>query len=616
MPQGFGAYFLKMTYKELGEKALGLPEEPGVYLMKNEEGKVIYVGKAIVLRRRVYSYFSAPEKHTPKTAALVSHIRNFDVIVAKSELEALLLENNLIKKNKPKYNILLKDDKGYPFIRISGGEYPQLKLARKLGEEGEYFGPFYGSRSANSIIEAANRAFKLPTCNNPQPRKGRKPCLNHRIGRCMGPCGGCVTMEAYLAAVAGAREFLKGDIHQILESTQAQMEQAAELLEFERAAVLRDRLKAIRSILEKQTVASDKTLSGDYLTVLTGEELCAIYLLSVDGGMLVGKHCHAVKKEEIDNEASYMNDFLKAYYGAEPTRIPRRVVCGVLPEEREILAEYLSALADKRVQVIEPYRTEDKHLVAMALRNAKEELIIREGKTREHERAMFELSQLLGIADLESVEIYDISHQSGTDVVCGMAVYGRRGFLKDRYKKFRIAADANDDCGCMNEAAFRRFKRYKDGDESFAPLPSAVFADGALPQVRAVRQALNELGLYLPIFGLKKDSRHRTKSLIFEDGREVMLYKYPQIFSLCGRMQEEAHRFAITYHSAVARRRSLESMFTAVEGIGKARANAILKHFKTLSAIKAASVEELAQVKGMSKTTAEKLYLWLREQFP
>lgn len=616
MPQGFGAYFLKMTYKELGEKALGLPEEPGVYLMKNEEGKVIYVGKAIVLRRRVYSYFSAPEKHTPKTAALVSHIRDFDVIVAKSELEALLLENNLIKKNKPKYNILLKDDKGYPFIRISVDEYPQLKLARKLGEEGEYFGPFYGSRSANSIIEAANRAFKLPTCNNPQPRKGRRPCLNYRIGRCMGPCGGCVSKDAYLAAVAGAREFLKGDIHEILETTQAQMEQAAEMLEFERAALLRDRLKAIRSILEKQTVASDKTLSGDYLTVLTGEELCAIYLLSVDGGMLVGKHCHAVKKEEIDNEASYMNDFLKAYYGAEPTRIPRRVVCGVLPEEREILAEYLSALADKRVQVIEPYRTEDKHLVAMALRNAKEELIIREGKTREHERAMFELSQLLGIADLESVEIYDISHQSGTDVVCGMAVYGRRGFLKDRYKKFRIAADANDDCGCMNEAAYRRFKRYKDGDESFAPLPSAVFADGALPQVRAVRQALNELGLYLPIFGLKKDSRHRTKSLVFEDGREVMLYKYPQIFPLCGRMQEEAHRFAITYHSAAARRRSLESMFTAVEGIGKARANAILKHFKTLSAIKAASVEELAQVKGMSQATAEKLFVWLREQFP
>ncbi len=605
-----------MTYKELGEKALGLPEEPGVYIMKNEEGKVIYVGKAIVLRRRVYSYFSAPEKHTPKTAALVSHIRDFDVIVAKSELEALLLENNLIKKNKPKYNILLKDDKGYPFIRISTGEYPQLKLARKLGEEGEYFGPFYGSRSAKSIIEAANRAFKLPTCNNPVPRKGRKPCLNHRIGRCMGPCGGCVTQAAYAAAVAGAREFLKGDIHDILETTQTQMEQASEMLEFERAAMLRDRLKAIRSILEKQTVASDKTLSGDYLSVLTGEELSAVYLLSVDGGMLVSKHCHTVEKEEIDSEASYINDYLKVYYGADPTRIPRRVVCGVLPEEREMLAEYLTALAGRRVQVIEPYRTEDKQLVAMALRNAKEELIIREGKTREHERAMFELSQLLGIAELNSIEIYDISHQSGTDVVCGMAVYGRRGFLKDRYKKFRIAADANDDCGCMKEAAYRRFKRYKEGDESFALLPDAVFADGALPQVRAVRQALNELGLYLPIFGLKKDSRHRTKSLVFEDGREVMLYKYPAVFPLCGRMQEEAHRFAITYHSAAARRRSLESMFTAVEGIGKARANAILKHFKTLSAIKSASVEELAQVRGMSQNTAKKLHDWLREQFP
>ena len=605
-----------MTYKELGEKALGLPEEPGVYLMKNEEGKVIYVGKAIVLRRRVYSYFSAPEKHTPKTAALVSHIRDFDVIVAKSQLEALLLENNLIKKNKPKYNILLKDDKGYPFIRLTTGEYPQLKLARRLGEEGEYFGPFYGSRSAKSIMEAANRAFRLPTCNNPLPRKGRKPCLNYRIGRCMGPCGGGVAKEAYLAAVMGAKEFLKGDIHAILKTTQVQMEQAAEMLEFERAAMLRDRLKAIRSILEKQTVASDKTLSGDYMTVLTGEQLSAIYLLNVDGGMLVSKHCHAVKKEEIDSESSYINEYLKVYYGDDPSRIPRRVVCGVLPDEREMLAEYLSALAGRRVQVIEPYRTEDKHLIAMAERNAKEELIIREGKTQEHERAMFELTQVLGIAELESIEIYDISHQSGTDVVCGMAVYGRRGFLKDRYKKFRIATDANDDCGCMKEAVSRRFSRYLDGDASFAPLPSVIFADGALPQVRAVRQALNELGLYLPVFGLKKDSRHRTKSLVFEDGREVMLYKHPQIFPLCGRMQEEAHRFAITYHAAAARRRSLESMFTAVEGIGKARANAVLKHFKTLSAMKSASVEELAQVKGMSLTTAQKLYNWLREQFP
>ncbi len=614
MPHAVGAYFYTMN-KMLAKKALGLPEEPGVYLMKDEEGKVIYVGKAVVLKRRVYSYFSAPEKHTPKTAALVSHIRDFDVIVAKSELEALLLENNLIKKNKPKYNILLKDDKGYPFVRMTQGEYPQLKLARKLGEAGEYFGPFYGARSARSIMETANRAFRLPTCNNPAPKKGRRPCLNYRIGRCMGPCSGQVSAETYATAVAGAKEFLKGDIQEILENTKRQMEQASEALAFERAAVLRDRLRAISAIIEKQTVATDKTLAGDYLAVVTAGEQCALYMLHIEGGMLVDKHSHIVKAEDIDNEASYIYEYLKVYYGTSPERIPKRVVCSVLPEEKELLSEYLTTLAGKRVQVIAPYRTEDKQLVAMSQRNAKEELILQQGKTKSHERAIFELSQLLGISPLSSIEIYDISHQSGTDVVCGMAVYGTKGFMKDRYKKFRITADANDDCGCMKEAVYRRLKRYQDGDESFAPLPDVIFADGALGQIRAVRQALDELGLYLPVFGLKKDSRHRTKSLVFEDGREVMLYKYPDVFPLCGRMQEEAHRFAVAYHSAAAKRRNFESMFEEVEGIGKVLAARIIKHFKTLAAVKKASVEELAQVKGMSLAKAQRLYDHLRGLF-
>ena len=605
-----------MTYKELGQKALGLPEEPGVYMMKNDEGKIIYVGKAIVLRRRVYSYFSSPEKHTPKTAALVSHIRDFDVIVARSELEALLLENNLIKKNKPKYNILLKDDKGYPFIRLSGGDWPTLHLARKTGETGEYFGPFYGSRSANAIMEAANRAFLLPTCKDPAPKAGRRACLNYRIGRCVGSCAGKIGKEEYAAVAADVRAFLQGDIESIVVDTTAKMEAASEALDFERAAVLRDRLRAVRTLLEKQRVASDRAVSGDYVALLTGGGLYVAYLLRVDKGLLVGKHSFSVKAGEAESEAEFLAEYLKRYYGGNPALIPKRVVCRDLPEDRAAIEEYLTALAGRKTHIFAPRLAADTALCEMALRNAKEELIIKEGRTKEEERALFDLMQLLGLREVESIEIYDISHQSGTDVVCGMAVFGRGGFLRERYKKFRIAANAGDDCACMKEAVSRRVKRYIDGDENFTPLPSAIFADGGLAQVRAVKEALAGQGVSLPVYGLKKDSRHRTKSLVFEDGREVLLYKHPTVFPLCGRMQEQAHRFAVAYHTQAARKRSIESMFTSVEGIGKARTAAIMKHFRTLAAVKAASAEELAAVKGIDQKTAEALYAFLRKTFP
>lgn len=605
-----------MTYKELGQKALGLPEEPGVYLMKNKEGKILYVGKAIVLRRRVYSYFSAPEKHTPKTAALVSHIFDFDVIVAKSELEALLLENNLIKKNKPPYNILLKDDKGYPFLRLTAGDYPRLELSHKAEGKGEFFGPFYGARSAGAVKEAADRAFLLPTCRDPGPRPGRRPCLNARIGRCMAPCGGKVSRAEYDEAIAGVRAFLRGDVDEILEQTRLEMERASERLEFERAARLRDRMRAIVTLGEKQRVAKEQAPDADYLAVFRGEgKLCAC-LLHTEGGLLLDKAALLVGEDAAENEAALLGEYIRAYYGQDGARIPGRVLASPAPADRALLEEYLTALRGRRVHLMEPRRSEDRALCEMARRNAQEELIQKTGKTRAEERARVELGQLMGGKAPDRIEIYDISHEAGRDVVCGMAVYGENGFCRDRYRKFRLAAPGGDDCACLKEAVLRRVRRAKEGDEAFLPLPDAIFADGALAQVRAVREALAEEGVDLPVYGLKKDNRHRTRAFVFEDGREVLLYKYPLAFPLCGRMQEEAHRFAVAYHTAAAKKRSLESLLTPVPGIGEKTAAALLKRFGSLRRVRDASPEELCAVRGVTMERAQALREHLRSVLP
>lgn len=599
----------------LAQKALGLLSEPGVYLMKDKDEKIIYVGKAKNLKRRVYSYFSAQNKHSEKTAAMLAHVKDFDIIVAKTELEALLLENNLIKKNMPKYNILLKDDKGYPYIKISKGDYPQLQLARKIAQDGaEYFGPFYGSRSAKSIIEAANKAYMLPICNNPCPKQSRRPCLNYRIKRCVGPCGGNISPLEYAALIDAAREFLKGDIAAVIEDTRQRMEQASEAMEFERAAVLRDRMKAITSILEKQRVASDLSVSGDYISVLTAGEYCAIVILSVDKGIMKGKNCYIADKNKIDDESSFAGEYIKRFYEQNPSVIPHRIVVQPLPEDREIISIYLAQLCGKSVQIIKPLKTVDKQIIDMAQSNAKEEIVQKQGRTQSHQRLLFELGNVLGLPEINMIEVYDISHTAGSDVVCGMAVYGTQGYMKSKYKRFKIPEEiAGDDCACLYDAALRRFKRYNDGDESFTPLPDFIFADGALPQLLAIKRAAEQCGIDIPVFGLKKDRNHKTKSLIFEDGCEFMLYKYPQIYPLCGRLQEEAHRFAIEYHSAAAKKRSLTSMFTEIEGVGKARAVALIGHFGTLGALKKASAQEIAQVKGISKTTAESIWKYISE---
>ena len=599
----------------LAQKSLSLTEEPGVYLMKDEDGKIIYVGKAKNLKRRVHSYFSAVNKHNEKTKALVSKISDFDFIVVGSELEALLLENTLIKKHKPHYNILLKDDKGYPFVRLSKGDYPSMSLAHKRENDGaEYYGPFYGSRSAKNVIETASIAFRLPVCNNPLPKAGKRTCLNYAIKRCCGLCAGKTTKTEYNKQIEALREFLRGDINEVLAQTEERMEKAAENLDFEMAAVYRDRIKAIKSIIEKQKVSSDINVKGDFINAVEQEGYFSASVISVEKGLVVANENYICLSNKFDNLSEFFNEYLKNYYGQYPEKIPARICTDMAVEDKEVVCKYLSQLKGANVRIVGSQNSTDKQILNMAQRNANEQIIQAAGKTNRTERLLFDLASLLGVSNLELIEIYDISHLAGLDVVCGMAVCGQSGFVKSKYKKFKISPEnEGDDCASLAEAVERRILRFKNGDDGFIPLPQVIFADGGYTQVCAVNRVVREQGVNIKVFGLKKDSRHRTKSLVFEDGREIQLYRHPEVFGLCGRMQEEAHRFAVAYHNTAAKKRTLASIFEEVDGVGKARSAAIIKHFKSLSAIKKASVEEIEAVNGINKALAVKIYEYVKE---
>lgn len=599
----------------LAQKSLTLTEQPGVYLMKDEDGKIIYVGKAKNLKRRVHSYFSALNKHNEKTKALVSKINDFDFIVVASELEALLLENTLIKKHKPHYNILLKDDKGYPFVRLTKGDYPMMSLAHKREDDGaEYFGPFYGSRSAKNVIETASIAFKLPICNNPTPRAGKRPCLNYAIKRCCGLCGGKITKTEYNKQIESLREFLRGDINEVLAQTEERMEKAAENLDFEMAAVYRDRIKAIRSIIEKQKVSSDTNVKGDFINAVEQDGHFSVSVISVEKGLVISNENYICLSNKFDSLSEFFNEYINNYYGQYPEKIPVRICTDMVVEDKEVVCKYLSQLKGVNVRIVGSQNSTDKQILNMAQRNANEQIILAVGKTNRTERLLYDLSSLIGINNLEMIEIYDISHLAGSNVVCGMAVCGQSGFMKSKYKKFKISLDnAGDDCASLAEAVERRILRFKNGDEGFMPLPNVIFADGGYTQVCAVNRVVKEQGVNIKVYGLKKDSRHRTKSLVFEDGHEIQLYRHPEIFGLCGRMQEEAHRFAVAYHNTAAKKRTLASIFEAVDGVGKARSTALIKHFKSLSAIKKASVDDIAEVDGINRALAERIFEYVKE---
>ncbi|HIZ94575.1 excinuclease ABC subunit UvrC [Flavonifractor sp. An112] len=591
-----------MTFDELKEKAHALPLKPGVYIMQDAKNVVIYVGKAKALKNRVSQYFANLASHTEKTRAMVSQIDHFDVIVADSEFEALVLENSLIKRHQPRYNILLKDDKGYPYIRLTvKEEYPKFSLANKAAEDGaRYFGP-YGSRgNTQNIIDALRVALRLPSCNKKFPRDigKERPCLNYHMGQCDGYCRKDMDQSRYREAIDQAVRLLEGKFQEVGDELKAEMELAAEELRFEKAAELRDRYKAIELLGKRQKVVAGSLADTDVVGFHKGEatKSCFVVLHFVEGE-LAAKDWDLIDTPMEEETADILSALVRQYYGGRGN-LPRQILLPCELEDEVPLMRMLSEDAGRKVELVTPQRGAKMDLIRLANKNAVEE--VERWTTREERQS--KLMELLGkMLDLEApprrIESYDISNQGADDIVASMVVYVNARPLKRDYRHFKLKdMDGPDDYASMEQVLTRRFKRYLEGDEKFADKPDLLLIDGGANHANVAVKVLETLGLSIPIFGMVKDDRHRTRALVTPEGREIGIQGNQAIFSLIGQIQEETHRFAIEFHRQQQNQRVRASVLDQIPGVGEKRRSDLLKHFKSIKKIKEATQAQLAEV--------------------
>ena len=588
-----------MTFEELRQKARSLPLEPGVYLMHDDSGEIIYVGKAKKLRNRVSQYFQDTASHTPKTRVMVSRIRDFDVIVAASEFEALVLECSLIKRHQPKYNILLKDDKGYPFVRVDLREsYPNMRMENRAVEDGaSYFGPFGGRYITEYLLDTLRLTYRLPGCGKKFPRDiGReRPCLNFQMGNCDGWCRPERTQAEYAAVMDQVLQVLRGDNRELARLLHNQMEEASEAMEFERAAQLRDRLRAIEALGKRQLVTARSAADTDAVGYVQSGTRACFAVLHYVGGNLIDKDYEIVEPQE--SEAEAFSALVKQYYLTRRFA-PKTVLLPIPMEDGELFSQLLLKELERRVQFHVPKRGDNVRLVELAMKNAREEaqrLVSREEKLLGR---LHLLQDMTGLEDLpRRLESYDISNIAGTDMVASMVVFRDGKPYKSGYRHFKLEnMDGQDDYGAMRQVLRRRFTHYKAGDKGFDERPDALLIDGGVNHAESVRQELSDMGIEIPIFGMVKDGRHRTRALVTPDGREIGISGEQSVFSLIGQIQEETHRFAITYHKKLRSKRMKHSVLDGIPGIGPKRAQALQKHFRSVARISTASEEELCQV--------------------
>ena len=585
------------TIRPLLEKANSLPLLPGVYMMLDAEGTVIYVGKAKKLKNRVSSYFHG--EHLPKVAAMVEKVADFQVIVAGSEFEALVLENSLIKRHRPHYNILLKDDKGYPFIRMDRkAEYPRMEISSRVKKDGaEYFGPFGGRSRSREIIDAISKALLLPDCARTFPRDIGKdrPCLNYHLNKCAGWCLRDASAEDYRVRAEQAALILEGKSGELIETLRTRMEQAAEELRFEQAAELRDRIRAIEGLQNRQRVIATDFNDTDAVGFVRGARSC-FTVLHFSEGDLVGKDVEMLE-EPLEEDGEAVAALVRQYYSAEGSGCPKTILLPCEIEGAAELEQLFGEMYGKRVYIEVPKRGERMRLIESAQLNAGEEILRR---TTTEQRRSKTLEWLQRALELDSfphrIEAFDISNLGNMGIVAAMTVFRDGKPLKRDYRKFRIRdLEEQDDYASMYQAITRRFQRYLDGDEKFAPLPDLLLIDGGDRHTATALRALTELGLQIPCFGMVKDDRHRTRALVTAEGKEIGIAGNQAVFSLIGSIQEETHNSAITYQRKL-RSEGLTSALDAIDGIGPKRKNDLLQRFHTLKAIRAASMEELEQV--------------------
>lgn len=597
----------------LREKAMKLPMTPGVYIMKNKQGKIIYIGKAKKLKNRVSQYFGSQNKHTVKVLKMVENVNDFDYILTDSEFEALVLEASLIKQNQPKYNILLKDDKGYSYIKVTKGEYPKISaVLQKDDENADYIGPFTSSYSVKQSVDEANKIFRLPQCNKEFPRDFRKgrPCLNFHINRCMGVCTGKISKAEYNETVKDALDFLNGDITKIIASLNEKMNDCAENLDFENAVKYRDRIRAIQNMQTKQKVVTETNETKDVFAVATNENDICIVALRFDKGRLCDSEHFFYDSDKIDE--NLRSGFLTQYYAIRS--VPQKVILDETIEDIDLVSQYLTNLRGKKCTILVPQKGDGLKLVNMCRENAFEKLAQKKGKKSGEIKVLEELKTLLGLEHTpEYIESYDISHTGGDDNVAGMIVFKNGRPLKRAYRTFIIKSFAGqDDYGSMREVLERRFNEYEkhkneNADEGFGKMPDLILLDGGKGQVSVVKEILDEMNIDVPLFGMVKDSKHKTRA-ITGDGGEIAINSNRAVFTLVSEIQEEVHRFSVGFHHKKHAKKGLELSLTKIQGVGEKKAKELLKEFKTIKAIKNASVEELAKVKGINISLAEKIY--------
>jgi len=600
-----------MTFDELKQKAHELPLKPGVYIMQNAKNEVIYVGKAKALKNRVSQYFVDSASHTEKTRAMVSQIDHFDVIIAQSEFEALVLECSLIKRHQPHYNILLKDDKGYPYIRLSVKlPYPKFSLAGKAAEDGaKYFGP-YGSRGASQgIIDALLRALRLPSCSKVFPRDigKERPCLNFHMGQCDGYCRPEMDQSRYKEAMDQAVRLLEGKYDEVVADLTAEMEQAAEELHFERAAALRDRVKAIELLGKRQKVVAGSLADTDVAGFFRGEAKSCFVVLHYMGGELAAKDWELIATPMEEDESEAVSALVAQFYGGR-SQLPKQILLPCELDDEGALARMLTEAGTRKVELITPKRGAKMDLIRLANENAKEE--VERATTQEERRSkLLELlGKMLGLAaPPRRMESYDISNTGSDDMVASMVVYVDGKPRRRDYRHFKIKdLEGPNDYASMEQVLTRRFARLLEGDEKFIERPDLLLIDGGEQHVKIAAQVVEQYGLDIPAFGMVKDDRHRTRALVRPDGQEIGIQAVPAVFALIGQIQEETHRFAIEFNRQQRKARVQGSVLDQIEGVGEKRRSQLMKHFKSVKAIKAAALEELQEV--VPKNTASAVY--------
>ena len=605
---------------ELRRQAMALPLDPGVYIMKDARGDIIYIGKAKALKNRVSQYFGSDTNHTEKVRQMVRRVDHFDTIVVGSEFEALVLECSLIKQYSPKYNILLKDDKGYHYVRISPPPYSRLSEAKLKQDDGAtYLGPYLSTFVVQQTVDEANRIFQLSTCSRPlsSGKSRERPCLNHYIGQCCAPCTRRVKEEEYAERVSQAVELLTQGSSRMVALLTERMEKAAENLEFEKAARYRDRMNAIRKIGQKQKVVMSRIEEQDVIAAAQGPDGICFAVLRFTGGALADKEDFVL--EERDALPSVRSEFLRRYYAIRE-RVPCQVTVDGEVEDRELLEQWLSERAGgrRRVRIVLPQKGEQAQLIAMCRNNAAERIARQNGMSGRDAAALDELARLLGLPTPPvRIESYDISNTGGSDNVAGMVVFENGRPLKAGYRKFKIKTVAGqDDYASMQEVLARRMEEYeahKGEDKGFGTLPDLILLDGGKGHVAAVKPIVDRYGYDIPVFGMVKDSHHRTRAIAL-DGGEIAIAAKRSAFTLVSSVQEEVHRYAIAFHRQQRAKNGIGTTLTKIPGIGENRARLLLRHFGSLRAVKEADVDSLAAVKGMTRPAAEAIVRYFEQQ--